>query len=245
MAKKKSDLISRLKKKKKELKERGKGNQNLIFQKEGTLRVRLRPTGEENDFVFEISQFYLGAEIKGVISPASIGQPCAIMEKYEELRDSDDPDDKEFAKRFSLRKRFLAPVVVYSDSKGKKVDKDNTGKMVMLVNSQYEKIIDLFLDNDEWGDMTDPKTGYDLKLIRTGTGQYDTEYDVQPCKPTPIPKAYRKEIDLEAEILKALPSYEETVEDLDKFLSGGVSDDEDDTPKKKKKSKKKKRAKDI
>lgn len=246
MAKKKPGLKDRLKQKKKEIRERGKGNQNLIFQKEGTLRVRLRPTGEENDFIFEVTQFYLGSEIKGVISPSSVGLPCAIMEKYEELRESKDPDDKELAKKFSPKKRYLAPVVVYSDLKGKQVDKDNSGKLVMLTNAQYEKIIDLFLDNDDWGDMTQmDKKGYDLKLVRVGTGQYDTEYDVSPCKNTSIPKGFEGEIDLEEEVMKVIPTFEETVEYIEAFLSGGISEEEEGEEKPKKKKKKKKKKKDI
>ena len=30
------------------------------------------------------------------------------------------------------------------------------------------------LDEDEAGDMTDPKTGYDIKVIRSGSGKLDT-----------------------------------------------------------------------
>ena len=234
---KKSSLRDRLAKKKKELKERGSKNQKIIFQKEGTLRVRILPTGEDNEFVYEATQFYLGPDIKGVISPATIGEPCAVMEKYQELRESDDPDDKELAKKFTPRKRYLAPVLVYSDPKGKRVDKDHSGKLVMLTNAQYEKIIDLFLDNDEWGDMTqtDDK-GYDLKLMRSGTGQFDTEYDVQPCKNTPTPKGFEKEIDLDTMVREVVPTYEETLEFINSFLHGS-DEEEEEKPKKKKKKK--------
>lgn len=236
MAKKES-LKERLKKKKKELKERSQGG-NIIYQKEGTMRVRLLPTGEDNDFVMEVIQFYLGGEIKGVYSPATNGQPCAIMEKYEELKESDDPEDKELAKKFSPRKKFLAPVLVYSDTKGKKIDEEKSGKLIQLSNNQYQEIIDHYLDVDEWGDMTDPKNGYDIKLSRSGTGLTDTEYSMSPCKNTAIPKAWAKEVNLEEMVQAALPSYEETMEAIASFLNMG-DDDEDEKPRKKKTSKKK------
>lgn len=243
MTKSKSSLRERLAKKKKEIKERGSGSRGIIFQKEGTIRARLLSTGDDNEFVFEITQFYLGPEVKGVISPASLGEPCAIMERYEELRESDDPDDKDLAKSFSPRKRYLAPVAVYSDLKGKKLDQDNSGKLIMITNAQYEKIIDLYLDNDEWGDMTQTdENGYDLKFIRSGTGQFDTEYDIQPCKNSPAPKGYKKDVDLEEMVREVIPTYEETVEAINTFLHG-ASDDEEEKPKKKKK--KKKKSKDI
>lgn len=238
MAKKES-LKERLKKKKKELKERSQGG-NIIYQKEGTMRVRLLPTGEDNDFVYEVIQFYLGGEIKGVYSPATVGKPCAIMEKYEELKESDDPEDKELAKKFSPKRKFLAPVLVFSDSKGKKVDDEKSGKLIQLSNNQYQEIIDHYLDVDEWGDMTDPKNGYDIKLSRSGTTLTDTEYSMSPCKNTPIPKAWAKEVDLEAMVLEALPSYEETLEAINSFLNMGDDDDEDEKPVRKKKTVKKK-----
>ena len=162
MAKTKSTLKERMLKKKEELKARGsKGD--IIYLKEGTLRVRPLPVGDENDFVVEVTQFYLGAEIKGVYSPSTFGLPCAIMEKYNELKESSDPDDKELAKKFVPKKKYLMPVVVFADEKGKQIDKEKSGRMVQLTNGLYQEIIDLYLDEDEWGDMTDTEEGYDLK----------------------------------------------------------------------------------
>lgn len=242
----KKSLKERLKKKKQELKDRTSGG-NIIFQKEGSLRVRLLPTGEDNDFVSEVTSFYLGPDIKGVFSPATLGRPCAIMEKYEELKESDDPDDKDLAKTFSPKKRFLAPVLVYTDLKGKKVDEEKSGKLIQLSNNQYQEIIDLYLDSDEWGDMTDPSAdGYDIKLTRTGTGQYDTEYSVTPFKNTSAPKGWDKEVDLEKLVNDAIPTYEETQEAISKFLSLGEEDEEEKPISKKKKvSKKKKKSSDL
>lgn len=238
MAKKKQlSLKERMAKKKEQLKKGGgSGKSGIIFIKEGTIRVRVLPTGEENDFVFEVIQFYLGGEIKGVFSPATFGAPCAIMEAYEELKNSDDPDDKELAKKFVPKRKFLMPVAVYKDIKGKELDTDNSGKLVQLTAGLYQDIIDLYLDEDEWGDMTDIKEGYDLKLSRSGKGMTDTEYTVQPCKNTKAPKEYSKEeIDLETKIKEVIPSYEETQEYVEKFLHLGGEEDEDDSPKKKKK----------
>jgi|LSQX01.2.fsa_nt_gb hypothetical protein len=246
MAKTKTPLRDRLKKKKKELKERTSGKSHIIFQKEGDLRVRLLPTGDDNDFVFEVTSFYLGPNIKGIFSPVTFGEPCAIMEKYEELKESDDPEDNELAKKFVPKKRYLAPVVVYQDTKGKKVDEENSGKLVQLSNNQYQEIIDLYLDNDEWGDMTQvDENGYDIKLSRIGTGQYDTEYSILPFKNTPCPAKYAKPIDLEGMVRGVVATYEETLAAINEFLNMGDEDDEDEKPKKtvkkkiiKKKSKK-------
>jgi len=232
----KKSLKERLVKKRAELAKKGsKGG--IIFLKEGTRRVRVLPTGEDNEFAVEVMQFYLGNDIKGVFSPQTFGDPCAIHEAYLELKDSKDEDDQELAKQLVPKTKYLMPVLVYDDQKGKKVDKDDTGKLVQLTNGMYQDIIDLYLDEDEWGDMTDPKKGYDLKLSREGTTMTTTEYSVQPCKNTPIPKKYAKEVDVEEMVKKHMPTYEETKDFIGQFL--GISDeDEDDKPKKKKKGKK-------
>ena len=236
MAKKKSSLKERMLRKKEELKARGsKGD--VIFLKEGTIRVRPLPTGEDNDFVVEVTQFYLGSEIKGVYSASTIGQPCAIMDKYEELKASKDPDDKELAKKFVPKKKYLMPVVVFSDEKGKKVDKDKSGRMVQLTNGLYQEIIDLYLDEDEWGDMTDVEDGYDLKLTRSGSGMTDTEYSVKPCKNSELDSDWRKEIDLDAALKSMFPTFEESQDKINRFLNLDDSDDEEEAPKKKKKKK--------
>lgn len=234
----KKSLKDRLEKKKADLK-KGGGVGSIIFIKEGSLRVRTLPVGEDNDFTFEVIQFYLGSEIKGVISPATIGKPCAIMEKYNKLKSSKKDDDKELAKKMVPKRKFLMPVAVYKDGKGKEVDPEKSGKMVMLTKGMAEAAIDLFLD-DDWGDMTNPLKGYDLKLSREGSGMTDTEYKLTPCKNTPTPKAYRKEVDLRAMVESILPSYEETKEFLDKYLN---NPDDDDNGKSSTMDKKKKKIK--
>lgn len=242
--KKKLSLKDRMAKKKEELKKIGGGG-GIIFLKPGTKRVRVLPTGDENDFVMEVTQFYLGGEIKGVFSPATFGKPCAIMEAYEELKKSDDPDDKELAKKFVPKKKYLMPVIVYKDTKGKELDTDNSGKLVQLTKGLYEDIIDLYLDEDDWGDMTDKKIGYDLKLVREGTTLTDTEYSAKPCKNSKIHPSYKKsdDIDLMAMVVNIIPTYEETQDYINKYLN--LDDDDEQPTKKKKKRNKKKRNGDV
>ena len=88
--------------------------------------------------------------------------------------------------------------------------------------------------------MTDPKNGYDIKVTRTGEGQFDTSYSVQNCKPTALDKPYRGEVPLEKMVRAQIKSYEELEEILKKFLNESGDDDEhdDDEPKPKKKSSK-------
>lgn len=230
----KKTLKQRMKEKKAKIAERSSGGGNIIYLKEGTKRVRPLFVGEETDFLFEARYFYLGKDIGGFISPATFGEPCPAMEKYQELKEND-PDE---AKKMVPKTSYFLAVAVYEDEKGKKLDQRDSGKLVKITNGLAQDIIDLFLDEDEWGDPTDPKNGYDIKLIRTGTGQFDTEYSVNPCKNSPAPKEYSKKVDLEAMIREEVPSYE----DIEGKLSDFLGDSSEEAPKKKKFKKKKKKS---
>lgn len=237
---KKMSLAKRLAKKQKELTEK-KSKGNVLFLKEGTTRIRILPTGHDNDFISEVTHFYLGGDIKSVYSPSTFDEPCALLEAYNDLKKSKDEDDKDLAKKLVPKKAYLMPVVIYSDEKGKNIDHENSGKLMKITTGVYQEIIDLFLDTDEAGDMTDPKNGYDLKIKRIGKGQFDTEYSVLPCKPTKLDKKYAKPVDLEKLVKAEIPSYDETKEKLEAFL-GMSDDDEDDDKKSSKKNKKKKKS---
>ena len=239
MAKKES-LKERLKKKQEDLIARGQSGA-IYFQKPNTtIRIRILHMGEEEEFIKEITQFYMGQDIKGVISPDTFGQPCAIMESYEELKNSSDDDDKDIASKFTPRKRYLALVAFYKDEKGENVDESISPKFLLLSGGVYQDILTHYLDEDEWGDMTDPEKGYDIKIKRVGAGKNDTEYTVTPCKNTKAPKGFRGTYNLDAEITKIMPTYEKTKEYIETFLGLDPEEDDDEPKKKKKKVSKKK-----
>ncbi|MEG0579633.1 MAG: hypothetical protein RR490_06940, partial [Niameybacter sp.] len=245
-------MREKLIRRKKELEKRGSGG-GIIFPKEGTIRFRIKDPGEDSELAIEILQVYLGPKLGGIISPATFGEPCPFMEKYQELKKSKDDDDLETAKKLTPKHKYVCGIVGYKDEKGKEVDPDRVDKLLMIPKNAYQDIIDLYLDEDEWGDMTSAKNGYDIKLNRTGKGQLDTTYTVSPCQKKPLDKKFAKPMDVEAELRKHIPSYEELEEKLEEFLCGGVDDEDDDEPKKKKKKlgdkdkgkKKKKKGSDI
>ena len=223
---------------KKQLESKGNG-QGLIFPKEGVLRMRIKSPGDDQELGIEIIQFYLSRDLGGVISPATFGEPCPFMEKYEELKSSKDEEDKELAKLLVPRRRYVVGGIIYADEKGTKVDYDGKDKGVLIPRQVYQDIIELYLDEDEAGDMTDPVDGYDIKIKRSGSGKFDTTYSATQCKPTKLDKKYQGTIDLEGIVRAQIPSYEELEETLQKFLNEDHStEEEDDEPKDKKKKKK-------
>lgn len=225
----------RMLQRKKQMAERS--TSGIIFPKEGTTRLRLVSQGPDKELGLEIMQFYLGKEVGSIISPMTFGEPCPFYEKYKELKESSDPDDQELAKSLVPKRRFIVGGTLYKDDAGKEVDQDRVRRMVLVPASVYQQITDFFLDEDDWGDMTDPEDGYDIKIVRAGKGKNDTTYSTVAC-PKPkhqIDPKYIKEIDLDKELHKLVKSYDELEGILDKYLNGGVSLASDEPVKKKKK----------
>lgn len=204
---------------KKKLLEKGSGG-GIIFVKDGTIRVRLVSQGADKELGLEIIQFYLGKDMGSIISPATFGEPCPFMEMYNKLKKSTDEDDQLLAKKLVPKRRFLIGGTVYVDERGKEVDNEKISRPILVPSSVYQAIIDLYLDEDDWGDMTDPEQGYDIKITRSGKG-LDVNYSVTACpgKRALDPK-YIKEIDLEKTIRKGMSSYDELEEKLNKFVNG-------------------------
>lgn len=225
-------MRKKLEKRKKEIADRSSGGFNFISFKEGKTRVRILPGKPDEDFAMEVTQFWFGDKIKGMVSPATFGLPCAATEMYEELRKGDD-GDKDIAKSFAPRTKIMAPMIKYKDEKGKEVDTDTGVKPGILTGGQYTELVEWMLDED-YGDFTDEKEGYDIKIIRTGKGKTDTEYKQMKMPNSKLAKEYRGKVyDIEKMIKDLLPSYEKTQEMINEFL--GIANDEDDKPKKKKK----------
>lgn len=204
---------------KKALESKGNGG-GMIYPKEGTMRVRLMNQGPDKELGLEVIQFYLGPKVGGVISPATFDEPCPFMEKYQELKNSKDETDQELAKDLAPRRRYIIGGTCYKDEKGKEIDSDRVCKPILVPRSVYQDIIDLYLDEDDWGDMTDPEEGYDIKISRSGSGKMDTTYSVTACPgKKPLNPKYVKEMDLEEIVKSMMKSYDELEEMLREYLN--------------------------
>lgn len=204
---------------KKALESKGNGG-SMIYPKEGTMRVRLMNQGPDKELGLEVIQFYLGPKVGGVISPATFDEPCPFMEKYQQLKNSKDETDQELAKDLAPRRRYIIGGTCYKDEKGKEIDPDRVCKPILVPRSVYQDIIDLYLDEDDWGDMTDPEEGYDIKISRSGSGKMDTTYSVTACPgKKPLNPKYVKEMDLEEIVKSMMKSYDELEEMLREYLN--------------------------
>jgi len=234
-------LKAKLRKRQEELK-KGGGNYDYFIFKEGTTRMRPLPTPPNKDWALEITHFYIGGEVKGVISAATFGERCALYEYWQKLKKSKKASDQKFADRMRPKQKFMVAHIKYEDDKGKTIDEKAGAKPALLHKGMYQSLLDFYLDDDK-GDFTDPKTGYDIKYKRTGSGQMDTEYTLLDARPTKLASPYsKKTYDIEAMIRELVPSYETSVSYLEDFLKTSKKEaeekDEDEAPRKKKKKKK-------
>ncbi len=195
------------------LEKAGGGSYPYFLIKPGVTRMRLMPAPPEKEFAIEATFFYISKEIGGVVSPATFGEPCAIMELYNKLKNSPRDSDRLLAKeKLAPKKRYFAMHYKYNDEKGKTIDTENGVKLCILTGGQYQDLIDMYLD-EESGDMTDKRHGYDIKYKRTGEGKMNTEYTTSRCNPTPTNSKYAGKIyDPEIALRKIIPTYERTKE---------------------------------
>ena len=224
-----------------------KSNQNgFVYTKEGTLRIRIKSPGDDQELGIELIYFYLPSG--SVYSPATFDEPCPFMEKYKELKESSNDDDKALAKLLVPKRKYVVGGIVYADEKGKSVDYNGQDKGILIPRQVYQDIVDLYLDEDEAGDMTDPINGYDIKIIRSGSGKFDTTYSARQCQRSKLDPKYRGTVNLEGIVRSQIKSYDELEELLDDFLKEDHTEElenEENAPsiKKDKKDKDKKKKK--
>lgn len=221
-------------------------NTGFIYPKEGCTRVRLLSPGPNKELGLEVIRFYINKN--SIFSPATFDEPCPFMEKYQELKNSPNEEDKNLAKTMVPSRRYVLACLLYKDDKGKELENGGEPKVMMVPASIYQDIIEYYLDEDEAGDMTDPDNGYDIKIERSGSGKFDTTYSVRNCKPTKLDKKLLKEVDLESMVKANIKSYDELERELNDYLNQDSTDSdneisEDDRPKDKKKKDKKKKKK--
>jgi hypothetical protein len=220
------ERLKKLKQRKEKIAEDSADNIFLFIKADQTIRVRPLPVEENAEFGMEVIQFYLGPDIKGVISPHTFGEECAIYNKWKKLKDSSDDGDKELAGKLKPKRKYLIPVVKMTDTKSSTPDERTGVRLLQVAQGVYQQMIDYALDS-EHGDFTDPEKGYDFKITRTGKTQFDTEYSLIVCKSTPLAKKFRKVYSIEEILRKDMPTYDETKSKLKQFMGS------DEEPKKK------------
>ena len=139
---------------------------------EHTVRLLSFPDNDGQPFK-ELWFYYNIGNNPGLLAPYQFNNADPIQELIQSLRDEASKESYELAKKLYPKMRCYAPVIVRGEE-DKGVQIWGFGKMV------YQSLLNIMLDED-YGDITDPKTGRDIKVICTkGPGQQWATTEVIP-----------------------------------------------------------------
>jgi len=175
--------FSKMKAKLDALEGKSSGKNNNVFWKPevGTHLIRILPS-EDGDPVKELHFHYNMAERGGVMCPKrNFGDACPICEFATSLYREGTPDSQDQAKKLFVTQRYYAPSIVRGQEERGPV-------LWSFPKTAYKAIIETILDED-YGDVTDPKKGYDLKVTYVsknfGKGDRVVFDNLQP-RPKPV-----------------------------------------------------------
>jgi hypothetical protein len=122
------------------------------------------------------------------------GKPCRVCQKCRDLRNSGSKADKELAYQWGAQLRFFAQVV--------DIEHQDKGWLLWEFGTKlFEQYLKKTASEETGGDVTNPITGRNLIIDRTGTGQMDTTYDLSvslKASKFPKPELLNELIDLDS-----------------------------------------------
>jgi hypothetical protein len=162
----------------------GKGNDALFKPEEGENIVRILPLASQPGNPFQEMFFHYGLGGKNYLSPMSYGERDPIAEFSDALISTGprlSKDEFKEAKKFYPQTRTYALVVVRGkEAEGLKYWSFGQGILTKLLS---------VIDDDDYGDITDPEKGFDLKVTYTPKEKSDTTYAKTDVAPRRSPTA--------------------------------------------------------
>lgn len=177
---------------------------SFLSIKDGRNVVRILPGKGESDFATEVWVHYgVGKSEQNkngtmVVCPTTKGenQSCPVCELSKQLRSlskkKDDNYDKQ-SKQLYRKKRVYFNAISreedlsnyeFVEDKWKNKESGDEESPVKVLGTGigiYKDILSLIVD-PEYGDITDPVKGLDLIITKSGSGQFNTEYDVKTVR---------------------------------------------------------------
>ena len=145
---------------------------------DGENRIRLLPPWDENmdQFWFRTgTHFNVGPDEKWVPCPeeSAVSDSCFLCRLAKRLSKGDE-DERDEAEAIDCRPAFLVNIVDYAHI-------DDGVQVWRCGITAFRQIRKLWLNDDEYGDMTDLDDGYDILVTKEGSG-INTKYDVMPAR---------------------------------------------------------------
>ena len=156
------------------------GQRNYMKLSEGDNIVRFLPPkiGKPSPFAVTYSHYMELPDGRKVSfnCPRMMGnvkRPCMVCAKGDQLRSSKSLTDQKAGKRLFPRLRVYANVIDRND--------ESAGvKILAFGKGVLESLTAIRQNARKGGNFTHPLTGRDIIITRKGTGQFDTEYIVNP-----------------------------------------------------------------
>lgn len=192
---------------------------------ETTIRLMAYPDNDGQPFK-ELMFYYNIGNNPGLLSPYQFSKPDPIQELITKLRDEGSKESYELAKKLYPKMRCYAPVIVRGEE-------DKGVRLWAFGKQVYQTLLNYMLDED-YGDITDPSEGRDVKVICTkNPGQMWTTTEVRPRgKETPLSEDQAQTKNWMDNIpnvndLFELKSYEE----LERIINTWLNEDEEESSK--------------
>jgi hypothetical protein len=141
----------------------------------GEYRVRGLLSHEARDGMPFVERWFYYFTNPGILSPKQFGQQDPIDDFIRKLYSSGKPEDKQMANTLRPKMRVYMPIIVRGEE-DKGVQIWSFGKIL------YQRFLSFFND-EEVGDILDPNTGFDLKVVVSKTaGKAYQDVAVDPAR---------------------------------------------------------------
>lgn len=146
---------------------------------EGPNEIRIMPSwlGPEGEWYFEVIMHYELPDRKFAACLKQFGSECPICEAVEALMDSNKAADQKLASKMMAKENYIVNVGLPNKPDGL-VQVWRMGKPMFL------ELLGFYMDD---GDFSHPKTGYNFRLTRNGTGLKTRYEPLKIAKPNPSP----------------------------------------------------------
>jgi hypothetical protein len=190
--------LEALRKKHEELKNSGNSNADFLqtfYQiPEGTNAIRILPwKDDDNEFYAETKIHRIPQQDggnKNVHCRKVHGEACPLCDLYYSLWKTGRKSDEDLARKIKPRARYYLNILDWDSGEI---------KILSIGVILFKKIIGAMLDED-FGDITDPETGHDFKIVKEMDGQWP-KYDQSAPRPKSSGLGTKQEI---ASIMESL-----------------------------------------
>ncbi len=193
----------------------------------GKQNIRVVPSKFNPDMPFSEMLFYYGIGQKVMASPFNWGQKDPIMEFTKQLRQTNERENWQLAKKLDAKTRIFAPIIVRGEE-------EDGVKLWQFGKEVYNSFLGLAMD-EEVGDYTDVYQGRDIKLTTVGPETTGTPYNKTTISPSMKEGPLSEDSTLVEKLLNEQPnpmkifkqlSYDEVKANLTAF----ISPEEESTP---------------